>query len=98
MLPKKFSIIGAGLGGLAAAIRLARAGHAVEVWEKNEAPGGKLRELRRDGFSWGTGPSILTMPQVLRDLFDRRGRADRGPSHAGAARLVLPLFLDATAP
>jgi phytoene desaturase len=66
---KRILVIGAGLGGLAAAIRLARAGHAVEVWEKNEAPGGKLRELRHDGFSWGTGPSILTMPQVLRDLF-----------------------------
>lgn len=66
---KRILVIGAGLGGLAAAIRLARAGHAVEVWEKNDAPGGKLQERRRDGFSWGTGPSILTMPQVLRDLF-----------------------------
>jgi phytoene desaturase len=66
---KKILVVGAGLGGLAAAIRLARAGHAVEVWEKNEAPGGKLRELRADDFTWGTGPSLLTMPQVLRDLF-----------------------------
>jgi phytoene dehydrogenase-like protein len=59
---KRILVIGAGLGGLAAAIRLAHAGHAVEVWEKNDAPGGKLQELQRDGFSWGTGPSILTMP------------------------------------
>jgi phytoene desaturase len=70
---KKILVVGAGLGGLAAAIRLARAGHTVEVWEKNEAPGGKLRELRADGFSWGTGPSLLTMPQVLRDLFTAAG-------------------------
>jgi phytoene desaturase len=70
---KKILVVGAGLGGLAAAIRLARAGHAVEVWEKNEAPGGKLRELRADDFTWGTGPSLLTMPQVLRDLFTAAG-------------------------
>ncbi len=66
---KRVLVAGAGLGGLAAAARLARSGHAVEVWEKNEGPGGKLKELRRDGFSWGTGPSLLTMPDVLRELF-----------------------------
>jgi diapolycopene oxygenase len=70
---RKILVVGAGLGGLAAAIRLARAGHAVEVWEKNETPGGKLRELRADGFAWGMGPSLLTMPQVLRDLFTDAG-------------------------
>jgi len=66
---KKILVIGAGLGGLATAIRLARAGHAVEVWEKNAEPGGKAKDLRADGFCWGTGPSLLTMPHVLRDLF-----------------------------
>jgi phytoene desaturase len=66
---KKILVIGAGLGGLAAAIRLAHAGHAVEVWEKNDEPGGKLKELWIDDFRWGTGPSLLTMPHVLRDLF-----------------------------
>jgi phytoene desaturase len=70
---KRILVIGAGLGGLAAAIRLARAGHAVELWEKNGAAGGKLQELRDGGFSWGTGPSLLTMPQVLRDLFAAAG-------------------------
>ena len=70
---KRILVIGAGLGGLAAAIRLARAGHTVEVWERNDAPGGKLQQIHRDGFSWGTGPSLLTMPQVLRDLFTDAG-------------------------
>jgi heterodisulfide reductase subunit A-like polyferredoxin len=42
---KQILVIGAGLGGLAAAIRLARAGHAVEVWEKNAEAGGKLKEV-----------------------------------------------------
>jgi len=68
-MSKKILVIGAGLGGLAAAIRLARAGHEVEVWEKNDEPGGKLKNLRIDDFSWGTGPSLLTMPHVLRELF-----------------------------
>ena len=66
---KKILVIGAGLGGLAAAIGLARAGNTVEVWEKNEEPGGKVKELCIDDFRWGAGPSLLTMPQVLRDLF-----------------------------
>jgi len=82
---KRILVIGAGLGGLAAAIRLARAGHAVEVWERNDAPGGKLQELRRDGFSWGTGPSILTMPDVLRDLFASAG--ERIEDHLTLVRL-----------
>jgi phytoene desaturase len=72
-MPRKILVIGAGLGGLAAAIRLARAGHAVEVWERNGEPGGKLKELRVDNFTWGTGPSLLTMPHVLRELFAAAG-------------------------
>jgi phytoene desaturase len=83
---KRILVIGAGLGGLAAAIRLARAGQAVEVWERNDAPGGKLQALRRDGFSWGTGPSILTMPQVLRDLFADAG--ERLEDHLTLERLA----------
>jgi phytoene desaturase len=69
----KILVVGAGLGGLAAAIRLAYAGHEVEVWEKNGEAGGKLKELSQDGFSWGTGPSLLTMPHVLRELFSDVG-------------------------
>ena len=82
---KKILVIGAGLGGLAAAIRLARAGHAVEVWEKNAGPGGKLKELSRDGFSWGTGPSLLTMPHVVRELFSAAG--ERMEDHLQLVRL-----------
>jgi phytoene desaturase len=84
-MPKKILVIGAGLGGLAAAIRLARAGHAVEVWEKNGEPGGKLKELRIDGFRWGTGPSLLTMPHVLRELFASAG--ERMEDHLDLIRL-----------
>ncbi len=68
-MQKKILVVGAGLAGLAVAIRLAKAGHSVEVWEKNETPGGKLKALILDGFTWGTGPSLLTMPDVLKELF-----------------------------
>jgi phytoene desaturase len=84
-LSKKILVVGAGLGGLAAAIRLARAGHAVEVWEKNDGPGGKLKELRLDGFRWGMGPSLLTMPHVLRELFADAG--ERLEDHLELVRL-----------
>ncbi len=84
-MSQKILVIGAGLGGLAAAIRLARAGHAVEVWEKNGEAGGKLKELRIDDFRWDTGPSLLTMPHVLRDLFAAAG--ERMEDHLQLVRL-----------
>lgn len=82
---KKILVIGAGLGGLATAIRLARAGHAVEVWEKNAEAGGKVKQLRVDGFSWDMGPSLLTMPHVLRQLFIKAG--ERLEDHLDLVRL-----------
>ena len=62
-------VVGAGLGGLSAAARLAAAGHAVQVFEAAEEVGGKLGWYSRDGFSFDTGPSLLTLPAVQRDLF-----------------------------
>ena len=84
-MPSKILVIGAGLGGLAASIRLARAGNEVEVWEKNDAAGGKLKEIARDGFRWDTGPSLLTMPHVLRELFAAGG--ERMEDHLELVRL-----------
>ncbi len=66
-------VIGAGLGGLAAAARLAAAGHRVAVYESAETVGGKLGVLERDGFTFDTGPSLLTMPAVLEQLFADTG-------------------------
>ncbi|MDP9400390.1 MAG: phytoene desaturase family protein [Actinomycetota bacterium] len=67
-------VAGAGVGGLAAAVRLAAAGHEVTVCERGEAPGGKAGRLELDGgFRFDTGPSLLTMPWVLRDLFAATG-------------------------
>ncbi|SSC22553.1 Carotenoid/retinoid oxidoreductase [Klenkia terrae] len=66
-------VVGAGLGGLAAAARLAAAGHTVTVLEQAPEVGGKLGWFARDGHGFDTGPSLVTLPQVLRDLFAATG-------------------------
>ncbi|MGE6299566.1 phytoene desaturase family protein [Guptibacillus hwajinpoensis] len=73
-MSKKTIVIGAGLGGLSAAIRLAADGHQVTVLEKNERAGGKLNKRSGQGFKFDTGPSILTMPWVLEKLFKSANR------------------------
>jgi phytoene desaturase len=70
-------VIGAGLGGLATAARLGAAGHRVTVYESAETVGGKLGVLEGGGFTFDTGPSLLTMPGLLEQLFtDTGGPAD----------------------
>jgi phytoene desaturase len=64
----KVAVVGAGVGGLAAAIELAAAGHAVTVFEQSGAPGGKCARVTRGAFTWDAGPSLLTMPWVFDDL------------------------------
>ncbi|WP_432562869.1 phytoene desaturase family protein [Kineococcus sp. SYSU DK003] len=66
-------VVGAGFGGLSAAARLAALGHSVEVFEQGPDVGGKLGWFSRDGFSFDTGPSLLTLPAVQRDLFLKTG-------------------------
>ena len=65
----KVGIIGAGIGGIAAAIRLACRGHQVEVFESNPYPGGKLSEFWNGDFRFDAGPSLFTMPAYVEDLF-----------------------------
>lgn len=67
-------IIGAGLGGLSAAIHLAVAGYAVVVLEQHATVGGKMSEYQADGFRWDTGPSVITMRPALEELFATAGR------------------------
>jgi phytoene desaturase len=74
MADRPIVIIGAGVGGLSAAIRLAAAGRSVAVYEANPAVGGKMSEYREGGFRWDTGPSVITMRHVFEDLFKAAGR------------------------
>ncbi|WP_346622012.1 phytoene desaturase family protein [Blastococcus montanus] len=66
-------VVGAGLGGLASAARLTALGHAVTVVEQAPRIGGKLGWFSRDGHAFDTGPSLVTLPQVYRDLFAATG-------------------------
>jgi phytoene desaturase len=70
---KKIAVIGAGLGGLSAAARLAAKGNEVHIFEKNSYAGGKASQFYEQGFRFDTGPSLLTMPYVLNDLFNECG-------------------------
>ena len=69
----RVAVVGAGLGGLAAAARLSALGHAVTVFEQAPQIGGKLGWYARDGHAFDTGPSLVTLPQVYRDLFAATG-------------------------
>ncbi|WP_111683690.1 1-hydroxycarotenoid 3,4-desaturase CrtD [Winogradskyella tangerina] len=62
-------IIGAGIAGLAAAIRLRAQGHEVTVFEANSYPGGKLTAFSENGYRFDMGPSLFTMPQYVEELF-----------------------------
>ncbi len=70
---KRVGIIGGGGGGLAAALRLRQAGCQVILFEKNEQVGGKMSRLCHEGFHFDLGPTVLTMPFVLRDLCEHVG-------------------------
>ncbi|MGQ9904962.1 MAG: phytoene desaturase family protein [Anaerolineae bacterium] len=67
-------VIGAGIGGLTAAIRLAGRGYPVTVVEQLDRPGGKMGEWRAGGFRFDTGPSVVTMRPVIERLFHEAGR------------------------
>lgn len=68
-MPEPVVVVGAGVGGLAVAIRLAAAGHRVVVLERNEVVGGKLAAIGHEGFAFDVGPSLLTLPHVFDELF-----------------------------
>ena len=67
------SIIGAGVAGLAVAVRLAVAGHDVTVFEANAGPGGKLSQFALGDYRFDFGPSLFTMPQYIDELFELAG-------------------------
>jgi phytoene desaturase len=78
-------VIGAGVGGLACAARLAFAGYKVTVCEQSNLVGGKLGAFERDGFRFDTGPSLVTLPSIWFDTLCATGLTDE------QARAALPL-------
>ncbi|CAB4593728.1 MAG: phytoene desaturase [Actinobacteria bacterium] len=70
----KIVVIGAGVGGMSAAIRLAKAGHQVSIYEGSDRTGGKCRTEWIGDYAFDTGPSLLTLPAVYRDLFLKTGK------------------------
>ena len=70
----KAIVIGSGFGGLAAAIRLSCKGYDVQVLEKLDAPGGRAYVHRQDGFTFDGGPTIITAPQLLEELWTLCGK------------------------
>jgi phytoene desaturase len=85
-------VLGAGLGGLASAALLARAGHDVTLLEKNEWIGGKSRRIEVAGQRIDTGPSLVTFPGALRVLLDRFDAL--GPTGSRTADEIAPLQLE----
>ncbi len=79
----KIVVIGAGFGGLAAAIRLRAQGHEVTIVEQRDKPGGRAYVYEQNGFTFDGGPTIITAPWLIRDLFTLCGR-----DHADYVRLV----------
>ena len=98
-------VVGAGLGGLACAVRLAGAGREVTVLEREAGPGGRAGRLSLGGYEFDTGPTVLTMPHLIADalacvderLEEREGICQRGGFAVREALGQLAAELDARA-
>lgn len=66
----KVIIVGSGLGGLTTALRLHRRGFKVEIAEKHYQPGGRLNQLKKDGFTWDLGPTFFSMTYEFKEFFE----------------------------
>lgn len=73
-MSKKVIVIGAGVAGLASAIRLQHAGYQVEIYEKEAMAGGKMHRIESQGYKFDLGPTIVMMPELYREVFELCGR------------------------
>lgn len=71
---KKVIIIGAGMGGLSAAIRLQNNGYDVEIFEQLDQPGGKMHQIEDQGHTWDVGPTIVMWPDAYTGIYEQTGR------------------------
>jgi len=67
-------VVGGGFGALAAAVRLAKLGHEVTLFEASDRLGGAIGSITHEGFTWQTGPTYTLVPAVIRDLYVKSGR------------------------
>jgi phytoene desaturase len=74
---KKIGIIGAGIGGIALAIRAAYKGYEVDIFDKNPYAGGKLAEIKLKDYRFDAGPSLFTQPELVDELFELHGKNPR---------------------
>lgn len=70
---KKVTVVGAGISGLSAAVRLQKMGYEVTLYEKESKPGGKMSQIKEEGFTFDVGPTIVMMPEVYREIFEFAG-------------------------
>src|SRR5262245_14386846 len=71
----RVAVIGSGFGGLALAIRLQAAGFQTVIFEKRDQPGGRAYVYRDNGFTFDAGPTVITAPDCLRELFNVAGKS-----------------------
>lgn len=74
---KTCAVIGSGIAGLASAIRLAANGYQVDVFEANSCAGGKIRQSFEKGYRFDMGPSVITLPELIDELFELHGKNPR---------------------
>ncbi len=91
---KKCIVIGAGVGGLAAAIRLRLKGFEVSVFESAAKAGGKLNQRQWNGFRFDTGPSLFTLPGLVDELFAEAGKNPRDYFHYHRLEVVTKYFYE----
>lgn len=73
--PRRAAVVGSGFGGLAAAIRLQAAGVQSVLFEARDKPGGRAYVYQQDGFTFDAGPTVITAPQCIKELFQVAGRS-----------------------
>lgn len=73
-MPKEIAVIGSGFGGLATAVRLQAKGYQVRLFESRAQPGGRAYVYRQDGFTFDAGPTVITAPFLLDEIFAAAGR------------------------
>src|SRR5512137_1627686 len=78
-------VIGAGIGGITTAARLACKGYQVTVLEKNDIPGGRVGQLKHDGYTFDTGATLLLMPEIYAETFAALG--ERMQDHLDLRRI-----------